>query len=75
MRSFSSSNKDIKQEVSIVKPVVIYGNADENKLDILADNRNKTGVYRWTNKINSNTYIGSSINLSVRMYTSNTYPY
>lgn len=51
--------------------MVVYGNADENKLNILADNRNKTGVYLRgaTELINSNTYIGSSINLSVRMYT------
>nr|AVP25176.1 putative GIY-YIG homing endonuclease [Pertusaria plittiana] len=52
-----------------VKPVITYDNADEDKRNILADNRNKSGIYRWINKINGNTYIGSSINLAVRMYT------
>jgi len=49
--------------------VVLYGDADKDKLNILADNRNKIGIYRWINKINGNTYIGSSVNISVRMYT------
>ncbi len=49
--------------------MVIYDDADKDKLNILADNRNKIGVYRWINKINGNIYIGSSVNISVRMYT------
>lgn len=52
-----------------IKPVVIYANADEDKVQILADNRKKAGVYRWINNKNGNTYVGSSINISVRMYT------
>lgn len=52
-----------------MKPVVIYGNADEDKLNILADNHNKIGIYPWINKINGSTYIGSSVNISVTMYT------
>ena len=36
---------------------------------ILTENRKKVAVYRWVNKVNGNTYIGSSINLHVRMYT------
>jgi len=61
LKSFSTNNKFV--------PVVIYDNADEKKLDILADNRKKIGVYRWINKTNLNTYVGSSTNISVRMYT------
>lgn len=49
--------------------MVIYDYADKDKLNILADNRNKIGIYRWINKINGNTYIGSSVSISVRMYT------
>ena len=49
--------------------MVIYDDAYKDKLNILADNRNKIGVYRWINKINGNIYIGSSVNISVRMYT------
>ena len=52
-----------------MKPVIIYDNADVDKLNILADNSKKPGIYRWINKINGNTYIGSSVNISVRMYT------
>lgn len=48
---------------------IIYEDADKQKAEIFTDNRNKSGVYRWVNKTNGNTYIGSSINLSVRMYT------
>lgn len=53
----------------MVKPIIIYINADTDKLNLLADNRGKVGVYRWINKISGNTYVGSSINISVRMYT------
>lgn len=49
--------------------MVIYDDADKDKLNILADNRNRIGIYRWINKINGNTYIGSSVSISVRMYT------
>ena len=30
----------------VVKPVITYDNADTAKVDIFADNRNKSGVYR-----------------------------
>ena len=53
----------------MVKPIILYINADTDKLNLFADNRGKVGVYRWINKINGNTYVGSSINISVRMYT------
>jgi len=59
-RSFSSGN---------LKPVVIYDNADVDKMRILTENRMKVAVYRWVNKVNGNIYIGSSTNLHVRMYT------
>lgn len=65
-KNYSSSSKDIVFKK--IKPVVVYYNADIDKLNILADNQ-KAGVYRWVNKLNLKTYIGSSINLRVRMYT------
>jgi len=52
-----------------IKPIVKYTNADIDKVKIFADNRNMLGVYRWVNSVNGNTYVGSSINLSVRFYT------
>ena len=32
----------------------------------MEENRNKSGVYRWINRINNKTYIGSSTNLTIR---------
>lgn len=64
-KSFSSNAKNNFN----VKPQIKYYNADAEKINIFADNRNKIEVYRWINNLNGNTYIGSSINLSVRFYT------
>ena len=50
-----------------IKPVVKYENANVNKAKILGDNRNKSGVYRWTNKKNGKTYVGSSIDIRKRL--------
>lgn len=50
-------------------PVVKYNDADLEKVQILADNRKKVGVYLWINNENGNKYVGSSVSLSVRMYT------
>lgn len=49
-----------------VVPAMIYTNADLHKESILNDNRGKAGVYRWTNKENGKTYIGSAVNFSGR---------
>nr|YP_010029626.1 hypothetical protein J2C28_mgp30 [Beauveria lii]QOU11067.1 hypothetical protein [Beauveria lii] len=38
------------------------------KLQLLADNKNKSGIYCWINNINNKIYIGSSINLTNRFY-------
>jgi len=51
-----------------VNPVVSYTNADTLKLQIIQENRNKSGIYRWTNHINGKSYIGSSSNLGERFY-------
>ncbi len=48
---------------------IIYTNADVDKVKIFSDNRNKSGIYRWLNNNNGKSYIGSSVNLSVRLYT------
>lgn len=50
------------------KPIITYSNCELEKSRILADNKNKAVVYRWVNNINNKTYIGSSINLSVRLH-------
>ena len=33
----------------------------------MADNSNKSGIYRWVNNISKNTYVGSAIDLSNRL--------
>jgi len=43
-----------------------YPNSDACKEKILSDNKNKSGIYKWENKINGKRYIGSSENLNRR---------
>ena len=60
-------------------PVVIYFDAfmrvlaffrrkkARDKEKIILDNRKKSGIYRWLNKVNGKAYVGSSVNLSRRL--------
>ena len=45
-----------------------YKDPDTMKTVILNENKGKSGIYRWTNKLNGDFYIGSSINLSGRFF-------
>jgi hypothetical protein len=47
---------------------ITYKNILEKKPVILLDNKNKSGVYKLTNIITNECYIGSSSNLSKRFY-------
>ena len=47
-------------------PVKTYSNADKEKESVYKENRKKSGVYCWTNLINGNRYVGSSVNLTRR---------
>jgi group I intron endonuclease len=51
----------------IIVPLLIYNNVECKKIEIIKDNKNKSGVYRWINNINGKQYIGSSANLSDRL--------
>jgi len=55
------------EDPKLISPVIIYKNPDNQKESIIKDNLNKSGVYRWTNKVNGKIYIGSSINLANRL--------
>lgn len=44
-------------------PRVLYINAKTDNKEILAENKNKSGIYIWINKINGKQYVGSAINL------------
>ena len=48
-------------------PILTYLNADTEKLSIIKDNKGKSGVYKWTNLENGSCYVGSSVNLSIRL--------
>lgn len=60
-KRFYSSGPLLKTEVS---PVIVYSNISKEKF--LLENRNKCGIYRFTNKLNGKSYVGSSIDLSKR---------
>jgi len=53
--------------VEQIKPIKVYKNFKEDRQQIKKDQKDKTGVYCLVNKINGNIYIGSSVNLAVRM--------
>ena len=48
------------------KPIIIYNNFLSNKSNIKKENRNKIGIYRLVNKINNESYIGCSLDLTRR---------
>jgi hypothetical protein len=50
----------------VIKPEKSYDDAYTLKSVILKENQNKSGIYKFTNKLNGNFYIGS--NLSKRFY-------
>jgi group I intron endonuclease len=53
-------------KINIV-PEVTYENADVLRLVILKDNRKRAGIYRWVNKLNGKSYVGSSLDLARRL--------
>lgn len=56
----------MKNNKNNLNPVVVYENADTQKELIVGDSRGKAGVYRWINKQNGNSYVGSAVNLTKR---------
>lgn len=58
---------DLKLNNNMFVSSVVYNNAEEYKHLILADNKNKAGIYIWTHRESSKKYIGSSVNLSRRL--------
>ncbi len=47
-------------------PVKTYTNVLSMKKLIMLENQNKSGIYRWVNKLTGDIYVGQSINLSAR---------
>ena len=52
----SSNNNSVK----------FYEDAYSMKKSIIKDNKNKSGIYKWTNKLTNDIYIGQSVDLSKR---------
>lgn len=63
----NNRNQNFLDTVKIVSPIKTYSNAEEMKTEALKDNKGKSGIYRWINKINGNTYVGSAVNLKKRL--------
>ncbi len=45
-----------------------FKNADVQKWEIIKEIKGKAGVYRWINNNNGKSYVGSSVDLSKRLY-------
>jgi hypothetical protein len=50
----------------LLTPVFVYHDLVAEKASIYSDNKDKSGIYLWRNKINGKIYVGSSVNLSKR---------
>ena len=49
--------------LAAIIPIKTYSNIEAEKSQILKENKNKSGIYMWTNNINNQKCIGSSENL------------
>jgi hypothetical protein len=47
--------------------LIVYESVLITKKQILQDNKQKCGIYKWINKINGKSYVGSSVNFSSRL--------
>jgi len=65
----SNISSSVTTDVRLVSPVKSYGNAELLKDEVLKDNRDQSGVYRWVNNLNGKTYVGSGVNLAKRLGT------
>lgn len=63
IRTYSTLSSNPSDSIS---PVKVYENALDMRKDILKENKNKSGIYMWTNKLTNDIYIGQSINISNR---------
>lgn len=63
VRFYSSFSYNLKN----LKPIKVYTNLKQDRVNILKQQRDKSGVYFLINKVNGHGYVGSSINLAYRM--------
>lgn len=55
-----------RTDIKLDKVANTYTDLNNTKTQIIKDNRQKSGIYMWTNNITSDIYVGSSINLGLR---------
>jgi group I intron endonuclease len=80
IRTYSTSNLSVPTESSCSEaggikedntdnlvPLIIYDNFKENRVNILKEQKDKSGIYCLINKNNGHSYVGSSINIASRM--------
>jgi hypothetical protein len=60
-------NKKYTHTLSNKKKSIIYIDSLFNKPNILKENKNKSGIYKWTLSIDNKSYIGSSNNITKRL--------
>jgi group I intron endonuclease len=64
---YSTNNNNSFDNNRTFLPVITYNNAETDKLQILKDAINKTGIYLWTHKESGKEYVGSAVDLSKRL--------
>jgi len=71
IRTYSTSNLSTLTEkqdnTDNLVPLIAYDNFKENRVNILKEQKDKSGIYCLINKNNGHSYVGSSINLASRM--------
>jgi hypothetical protein len=55
------------QDHLLATTIILYNNAETDKLQILSDNKGKTGIYMWIHKESGKRYIGSALESSKRL--------
>lgn len=66
IRPYSTHNLE-EDNTKDFNPLVVYNNFKEERALVIKEQKYKSGVYCFINKINSHSYVGSSINLATRM--------
>lgn len=75
IRTYSTSNlstpdpsgQEKQDNTGNLVPLIAYDNFKENRVNILKEQKDKSGIYCLINKNNGHSYVGSSINLASRM--------
>ena len=62
-----SSNNDNQDNTKNLKVEKVYENFKEDRVNIVKEEKGRSGVYLLINKVNNQTYVGSSTNLASRM--------